>query len=104
MLTGDRLTDDLLPVAMQLICAVRECDSQLVSDLLAAAEDVAGDPLTASRGLTVVLASLCQDDQEPSTALAWLGNPEEYRRLRELGVDSITAGVLASQTPREEVA
>jgi hypothetical protein len=103
-LTGDPLTDELLPIALQMIWAVREQDSEAVADLFAAAEEVAGDPVTAAQGIALVAFALCQDDLEPSKALAWVANPEEYVRLRAEGVDAITAGVLASQTPRKEVA
>jgi hypothetical protein len=103
-LTGDPVTDQLLPIALQMIWAVREQDPAAVADLFAAAEEVAGDPVTAARGLAVVACALCPDDLRASQALAWLANPREYHRLIVSGVDSVTAGVLASQMPREEVA
>jgi len=99
--TGDDLTDDLIPLATQLIWAVRQDDAERVAELIRQADTVAGDPLTAAHGLVIVLAALCPDDLQVSTALAWRTNPAEYHRLRAAGVGSTTAGVLASQRARE---
>jgi hypothetical protein len=95
-LTGDRLTDAVLPAAQRLVLATHSHDELGVATALADAELVTGDPLTAAQALVVVLAAMCPDDTPPPDALAWRRNPTEYRRLRKAGVSSREAGMLAA--------
>lgn len=100
-LTGDAVTDELVPVAVQLVGAVRDADRDGVARALQLAEHVAGgrcDPLSA---LAVVLAALVPYDARPSELLSWWGYRAEYMRLRARGVDEATAHEL---TRREGVA
>ena len=85
-ITGDPTTDALVPVASALVWAVKTQNDAEVAEIL--------DHVDA-RGLAVVLAAMLPDDQPPSALLAWFANPREYIRLREVGVDSLTAGACA---------
>lgn len=95
-LTGDRVTDAVLPAAQRLVLAAHTGDQLGVSAAFADAELAAGDAWSAARALVVVLAAMCPDDTTPAEALAWRRNPTEYRRLRNAGVSSREAGLLAA--------
>lgn len=95
-LTGDRRTDAVLPAAQRLVQATHAGDHLGVSAAFADAELAAGDAWAAVRALVVVLAAMCPDDTTPAEALAWRRNPTEYRRLRNAGVSSREAGLLAA--------
>ena len=88
-LTGDPLTDALIPPAIRLIWAVREDNQPAVAEAIADATEVAD--LTA---LVIVLAAMVPDDQAPTALLAWMHNPAEYLRLREAGVGAVGASIL----------
>lgn len=94
--TGDRLTDAVLPAAERLVRAAHYNDQLGVHAALADAELATGDPLTAAHALVVVLAAMCPDDTTPTDALAWRRNATEYRRLRNQGVRSREAAILAA--------
>jgi hypothetical protein len=93
-LTGDPLTDAVVPAAEQLVDAVRRGDADAVAEQLAAVQQRGDAGLHA---LVVVLAAMVPDDRRPSRLLAWLRDPAEYLRLRESGVDSVTALTLVYQ-------
>lgn len=95
-LTGDKVTDAVLPAAQRLILAAHAGDHLGVDTAFADAELAVGDPTTAAKALAVVLAAMCPDDTSPVDALAWRRNPAEYRRLRRVGVSSREAGLLAA--------
>ncbi|NUR80750.1 MAG: hypothetical protein HOQ21_09940 [Dermatophilaceae bacterium] len=93
-LTGDPLTDSVLPAAEVLTAAVRRGDAEAVATALNAAGQLGDAGLHA---LIVVLAAMVPDDRRPSRLLAWLRDPTEYQRLRASGVDSATALTLVYQ-------
>lgn len=95
-ITGDRMTDAVLPAAQRLVLAAHAGDQLGVSAAFADAELATGDAWAAARALVVVLAAMCPDDTTPAEALAWRRNPTEYRRLRNAGVSSREAAVLAA--------
>lgn len=81
-LTGDPVTDAVVPDAVALVWAVKTEDAEEVAAILAAC-----DPTR----LSIVLAAMVPDDQPPSALLSWRLDPAEYRRLRTAGVDAVTA-------------
>lgn len=93
-LTGDPLTDSVVPAAEALVEAVRQGDAAVVAEAFASAQQLGDAGLHA---LVVVLAAMVPDDRRPSRLLAWLRDPTEYQRLRESGVDSATALTLVYQ-------
>lgn len=93
-LTGDPLTDSVVPAAEALVEAVRHADTAAVAEELAAVQQLGDAGLHA---LVVVLAAMVPDDRRPSRLLAWLSDPEEYHRLRASGVDCATALTLIYQ-------
>lgn len=95
---GDELVAALIPVADRLIAAVHAMDGDDVAAALRHAALLADSELDALRHLVVLLAG-CGDEDHASTALlAWTINPGEYRRLREAGLDSITASQRAARS------
>lgn len=103
-LTGDKRLDKLVDPAAVIVRAVHDDRAQHVDAMLADAEAVYGDALTAARAMVVLLAAMVRDDREPGELLAWRHNPVEYRRLRASGVDAETAGQLATCVPRKRAA
>lgn len=95
-LTGDRLTDAVLPAAQRLVMAAHTNDKVGVATAFADAELAAGDALRGAMALAVVLGAMCPDDTPPEKALEWRRNPTEYRRLRHAGVSSKEAAVLSA--------
>lgn len=93
-ITGDPLTDVVLPPAMRLVWAVREQNPNAVRAAIDDAVTAGGDD--GLHALIVVLAALVPDDQAPSSLLAWRLNPDEYHRLRQAGVGSAAAARLAA--------
>lgn len=93
-LTGDPLTDSVVPAAEALTSAVKAADVESVAAALASVEQLGVESL---RALVVVLAAMVPDDRRPSRLLAWLRDPTEYARLRKSGVDSATALTLVFQ-------
>lgn len=81
-LTGDPVTDAVVPDAVALVWAVKTGDADEVAAILAA-----NDP----RAMSVVLAGMVLDDQPPSVLLSWCIDSTEYLRLRTAGVDALTA-------------
>lgn len=92
-LTGDPFTDALVPTASRVIWAVREGNMENVE---AALEEVRNDcGRVGMDALVIVLAAMVPDDLTPADLLAWTQDPEEYLRLREVGVSALSAGSLA---------
>lgn len=89
-LTGDPLTDGVIDRASHIVWAVRERDAAAIAETIAAVQDEAG--VRGVHALLLVLAAMVPDDTPPAPLLAWLVDPDEYRRLRARGVSSITAG------------
>jgi hypothetical protein len=89
-ITGDRITDGMVGRAAQIVRAVRQHDAATIAETLAAVQQQAG--MRGVHALLLVLAAMVPDDTPPAPLLAWLADPDEYRRLRARGVSSITAG------------
>jgi hypothetical protein len=94
-LTGDPLTDTLVPVALQLIGAVRAGDSDAVAEAFAAAILATGGRCDPGEALAVVCAALVPDESTPSELLGWYRVTAEYERLLGNGVDPTIAGELS---------
>ena len=86
-LTGDPLTDALVPVAQRLAGALEDADADAAVAAFNDAETIIGDPLVAARALAVVAAAMVPTDQEPSRLLGWWQYREEYARLIAAGVN-----------------
>jgi hypothetical protein len=89
-LTGDPLTDGVIDHASHIVWAVRERDAAAIASTIAAVQDQVG--VRGVHALLLVLAAMVPDDTPPAPLLAWLADPDEYRRLRACGVSAITAG------------
>ena len=88
-LTGDTVTDAVVPAAMALVWAVRTSDVEAIDEALTgAAEATSGDGIAA---LAVVLAAMVPDDRSPGGLLAWLRAPSEYLDLRQHGLGADAA-------------
>lgn len=97
-LTGDPITDSVIPAACRLVWAVREGDTAEVDAAMKEAVEIAGhrDGISA---LVVVLAGMVPDDHSPSELLAWCRDPKEYLRLRTAGVSTYAALELIRDRP-----
>lgn len=101
-LTGDPLTDSLLPVGLRLVGAVRDGDRDAVDAAFRAAESAVGDlvddpgPSLPGEALAVVVAALVPLDQAPTALLGWLQEDIEFRRLTDAGVGEQMARFLAA--------
>jgi hypothetical protein len=100
LLTGDALTEALVPLAVDLVHAVHADNRDVVGDVFGHAAALAGDPLTAARHLAVLAAGMCSEDHGPTAALGWTLNPAEYRRLRHT-TDALSASLRAGRTAHE---
>lgn len=70
-LTGDPVTDQLVPIAARLVGAVREGDADGIEQALADTILATGGRCDPGAALAVVLAAMVPDDVEPSRLLAW---------------------------------
>lgn len=70
-LTGDPVTDQLVPIAARLVGAVRDNDPDEVEQALADTILATGGRCDPGAALAVVLAAMVPDDVEPSRLLAW---------------------------------
>lgn len=95
-LTGDSITDDLIPVAQQLIGAVRANNPAEVDEALAAAILVTKGRCDPGAALAVVCAAMVPDDAQPSTLLLWWKYQIEYDRLIAAGTSPQIARQLAA--------
>lgn len=87
-LTGDPDLDRLIPIAMQLVGAVRMQDQDGVAEALAAAGRVYPGP---SAALCVLLAAMVPWELAPSELLAWFRARADYETLVMAGVDPAIA-------------
>lgn len=94
-LTGDPTTDALVPVALQLVGAVRAQDSGAVDEVFASAIELTGGRCDPAAALAIVCAALVPEDAQPSQLLRWQRAAAEYQRLIEKGVDPVIAEQLA---------
>jgi hypothetical protein len=103
-ITGNPITDAVVPAAVNLVWAVR---TEERDEVLAALKEAHQARLAAGghdrteaetlRTLVIVLAGMVPDDRSPRQLLAWLQNPAEYMRLRQDGYDTDTASSIAAQ-------
>lgn len=91
-LTGDPRMDRLIPIAMQLVGAVRTQDQAGVADAFDAANRLM--PGEADRAIAVLLAAMVPWDKAPSELLAWWVRRADYHKLIAAGVDPATAMTL----------
>lgn len=96
VLTGDELTEALLPLLEELVAAVHDLDRERVDAVFAAAEQLVGDPVATARHLAVLTAAMASEDHSVTAALGWTLNPEEYRELRAT-TDALTASLRAAR-------
>lgn len=89
-MTGDALTDTLVPIAAQLVGTVRDYGPEDVAAVLARVPDGRHD------ALAVVLAAMVDPDATPRELLAWTVNGLEYQRLVAAGVNGRTAAILSA--------
>ncbi|WP_435583358.1 hypothetical protein [Amycolatopsis thermoflava] len=94
-LTGDPITDALVPIAQRFVGAVREHDIDLMDELLAEVILVTGGRCDPALALAVVCAALVPDGYSPATLLAWLTAHTEFDRLTSRGVSPQIARELA---------
>lgn len=99
-LTGDPVTDALIPAAQQLIGAVRAGDPDAVDEAFAAAIDATGGRCNPAEALAVVLAAMVPDHHTPTYLLKWMAAEAEYQRLVGQGVPPDVARDLTGQTKR----
>lgn len=99
-LTGDLATDALVPVAQQLVGAVRAGDSEAVDEAFAAAIDATGGRCNPAEALAVVLAAMVPDNHTPSYLLKWMRADAEYHRLVGKGIEPHIAEQLAGREKR----
>lgn len=94
-LTGDPTTDLLIPIALQLVGAVRAGEQSGVDEAVAAAILATGGRCDPGTALAVICAALVSEDATPSELLAWYRTNAEYERLVGNGVDPLIAGELS---------
>jgi hypothetical protein len=94
---GDDLIAALIPVSLDFVTAVHDDNATIVNAAFAAAEQAAGDDLTAARALAILCAGMCSEDHAPVASLGWTLNRDEYHRLKP-GMDALTASLRAGRT------
>lgn len=82
-LTGDPLSDALVPIAQRLICAVRGEDASSVDQCVADAIDATQGKCDPGTGLAVILAAMVPDHYRPSQLLAWIPDHMRHPYVRE---------------------
>ncbi|HKS46736.1 MAG TPA: hypothetical protein VJT49_16815 [Amycolatopsis sp.] len=103
-LTGDPLTDALIPVAQRFVGAIRDHDAELVDELLAEVILVTGGRCEPGTALAVVLAAMVSDQHAPSVLLTWLRSRAECQRLIDHGVSPEVARQLTNMESRGDAA
>lgn len=98
-LTGDAVTDALVPIAMRLAGAVRSQDAAAVDEAFADAILATGGRCDPGQALAVVCAAMVPDDSRASTSLLWLSVEAERDRLAAAGVSHT---VLAALLPADD--
>lgn len=97
-LTGDALTDHLVPVAARLVSAIRENDYDEVCASLREARTLAAEHgLDGAEALCVVLGAMVPWNVRPSDLLAWLKHQSAFHMLVEMGVEPAVAADLISR-------
>lgn len=97
-LTGDPLTDRLVPVASRLVGAIRTNDiAEVDAALKEARAYVADESVDGAEALCVVLAAMVPWSVAPSDLVAWLKNQAAFNVMVEAGVPSAVAAELISQ-------
>jgi hypothetical protein len=103
-LTGDPITDALVPVAQRLIGAVRDHDTAAVDEALAAAITVTGGRVDPAVALAIVCAAMVPEDIQPSRLLLWVQFQAEYDRLCDAGINPNIARQLTGIQDDKKVA
>ncbi|MFF4600588.1 hypothetical protein [Amycolatopsis sp. NPDC001319] len=85
-LTGIPTLDALIPVAQQLIGAVRTNDADAMDEAFAEAIIATGGTVDPCQALAVLLAAMVPDDQRPSELLEWMSVDAGYRLLLGKGI------------------
>lgn len=98
-LTGDPVTDALVPIAMRLAGAVRNQDAAAVDEAFADAILATGGRCDPGQALAVVCAAMVPEESRASTSLLWLSVEAEQARLAAAGVSHT---VLAALLPADE--
>lgn len=101
-LTGDPVTDELVPVAQNLIGAVRDNDPAAVDEAFAAAADILAGRSDPAAALAVVCAAMVPEETSPSQLLLWWRFRAEYDRLVSSGVTPHIARELAAVGTEEQ--
>lgn len=97
-LTGDALTDRLVPIASRLVGAIRQNDIDEVDEAFTEARAVlAGEPVQGAEALCVVLAAMVPWDVAPSDLLEWFKHQSAFQLLVEQGMDPAEAAELISR-------
>lgn len=94
-LTGDAVTDALVPIAQRLIGAVRDQDTNGIDEAVGEAILATGGRCDPWAALAVVLAAMVPDDEQPSVLLLWMPVQTEYARLVAAGVRPAVAQELS---------
>jgi hypothetical protein len=71
VLTGDELTEALMPAAARLITAVHARNASEVQAAITDAAWIAGSSFAGVRHLAVLLAAMVDEDTQIVSALAW---------------------------------
>lgn len=93
-LTGDPDFDRLIPVAMQIVGAVRAMDAAGVEEAFDEARRLFPQQEILGGALCVLLAAMVPWDKAPTQLLAWWVRRAEYLKLVAAGVDPATAMTL----------
>jgi hypothetical protein len=80
-LTGDPVTDELVPIAQQLIDAVHNEDPDAVDAAFAEAITATGGRCDPGQALAILCAAMVPENASPAGLLAWWGYRAEYERL-----------------------
>lgn len=99
-LLDDDLTDQLVPIATDLVTAVHAMDRTAVAAAFTAANHTTGD--VGVRHLALVLAAMCIEDQPAEHTLAWTHDPDRYHELRADGVPALLASLRCARSARTE--
>lgn len=105
-LTGDALTDRLVPVAGRLVCAIRERDGDEIHAAFAEAEAVAADAaelegrVNGAEALCVVLAAMVPWHETPARLMEWLRHRDEFDALVQSGVAPAVAADVIERRSR----
>lgn len=91
-LTGDPLTDRMVPIAARLVGGVREWDAAEVQAAFREALEISPD--RGLNALAITLASMVPYNRSPRDLLTWVGRKNEFERLVAHGIDSASAATI----------